>query len=67
MEPEDASIYRTQRYTASVLYQGTTGIYAVFKGKTHKFNTEKQLEAGYSIAIMSEISHLLSPSYDIPA
>lgn len=49
------------------LHRVTTGIQVVFRGEIHKFDTKKQLEAYYLISIMAEITHLLSPSYDIPA
>lgn len=41
--------------------------FTLFLRKTHQFNTKKQLEACNLISIMAEITHLLSPSYDIPA
>lgn len=49
------------------LHRGTTGIQVVFRGEIQKFDTKKQLETYYLISIMAEITHLLSPSYDIPA
>lgn len=50
------------------LRQGTTGIQVVFwEGEIHKSNTKKQMKTYYLISIMAEITHLLSPSHDIPA